>query len=132
MFFVSTAENFADPIGELVGTEQPLRLDYLAFGVDPLGLYGVKLRALGGQKARYYPNPLAAFLDVAVVGVDPTSHPMAFVPARALSQINSRAFLPLCRSFSQHHPRNCTVVALTGLPSKNLSQVSSSPGRYIP
>jgi len=39
MLFVSTAEDFANPLGELLSTEQPLELNYLAFAVNPLGLY---------------------------------------------------------------------------------------------
>jgi hypothetical protein len=31
MLFVSTAEDFANSLGELVSTEQPLGLSYLAF-----------------------------------------------------------------------------------------------------
>ena len=42
----------------------------------------------------------------------------------ALSQIRSKAFLPLCWSLWQHQERNCVVMELTGRPSTNLSQVS--------
>jgi hypothetical protein len=51
---VGATEDPADPVGELVSTEQPLGLRDLAFGVDPLGLYGVQPRTLDGQRARYY------------------------------------------------------------------------------
>src|SRR5918993_903288 len=81
MLFVSTAEDPANPICELVSAEQPLGLDHLAFGVDPLGLYRVEPRALDGQQARHYPNPTAASFDTAVVGDDPISHLTALVPA---------------------------------------------------
>jgi len=37
MLFVITAQDFANPLGELVSTEQPLGLNYLAFAVNPLG-----------------------------------------------------------------------------------------------
>src|SRR5215207_1790988 len=80
MFFVSTAEDFANPLGELVSTEYPLGLYYLAFGVDPLGLYRIEPRALGWQQARHYPNPNAAGFDTAVVCDDPISHPVTLVP----------------------------------------------------
>src|SRR5215210_2976124 len=80
MLVVRTTEDPADPIRELVSTKQPLGLRDLAFGVDPLGLYGVEPRALDGQRARYYPNTPAAGFDLAVVGVDPAPHPTAFVP----------------------------------------------------
>src|SRR5215210_3248669 len=81
MLFVSTAEDFANPLGELVGTEQPLGLYYLAFAVDPLGLYCIEPRALGGQQTRHYPDPMAAGFDTAVVGADPATDLMAFMPA---------------------------------------------------
>ena len=57
MLVVRTTEYPADPIRELVSAEQSLGLRHLAFAVDPLGLYRVQPRALGGQRARYYPNP---------------------------------------------------------------------------
>ena len=63
-----TSEGPADSVGELISFEQSLGLCNLAFAVDPLGLYGVEPRALGGQQARYYPNPMAAYFDLAVVG----------------------------------------------------------------
>src|SRR5919112_560304 len=81
MLVVRTSEDPADPVGELISAKQSLELRDLAFGVDPLGLDGVEPRALGGQRARYYPNPMAAGFNPAIVGGDPTSHLMAFVPA---------------------------------------------------
>src|SRR3954464_14247394 len=81
MLVVRTTEEPADPICELLSTEQSLGLRDLAFGVDPLGLYGVKPRALGGQEARHYTYPTSAFFDLAVVDADPLAHPKAFVPA---------------------------------------------------
>src|ERR671910_2231617 len=80
MLFVSTAEDFANPLGELVSTEQPFGLNYLAFAVDPLGLYCIEPRALGGQQTWHYPNPTATRFYLAVVGDDPISHLMALVP----------------------------------------------------
>src|SRR5829696_1405953 len=127
MLFVSTAEDFANPLGELISTEQPLSLNYLAFAVNPLGLYRVEPGALGGQQTRHYSDSMAAGFDTAVVGADPASDLMAFMPA-CVVQIRSRASLPLCLSLWQHQERNCVVMELTGRPSTNLSQVSlSSP-----
>jgi hypothetical protein len=34
MLFVSTVEDFANPLGELLTTEQPLGLNYLAFAMN--------------------------------------------------------------------------------------------------
>src|SRR5215203_5288561 len=50
----------------------------------------------------------------------------------ALSQIRSRASLPLASSRSQQYPRNCVVMELTGRPSTNLSHVCASSGTYSP
>ena len=94
MLVVRTTEDPADPIRQLVSAKQSLWLRDLAFGVDSLGLYSVEPRALGGQKARYYPNPMAAGLDSAVVGVDPTPHPTAFVPARIVPDQKQGLFVP--------------------------------------
>jgi hypothetical protein len=109
MFFVSTTEDFADPVCELVSTEQPLGLYYLAFGVDPLGLYGVEPGALGWQQARHYPNPAAAFFDTAVVGDDPISHQMALVPRSVVPDQKKSLLAP---------------------PSKLLAAPSEKPGGY--
>jgi hypothetical protein len=132
MRLVDTAEGPTDPVAELVSAEQSLRLDYLAFAVDPLGLYRIEPGTLGRQKAGNYPYSSFAttIFDLAVVGGNPAST-WRLLCQESLSQIKSRALLPLCWSFSQHYPRNCVVMALTGLPSTTLSQVSLSPGRYI-
>src|SRR5215212_10412711 len=95
MLFVGTAEDFANPLGELVSTEQPLGLDYLAFAVDPLGLYCIEPRALGGQQTRHYPNPMTAGFDLAVVGEDPISHPMALVPTSVVPDEKQSLLAPL-------------------------------------
>src|SRR5215217_6584122 len=61
VLFVSTTEGRANPVGKLVSPEQPLGLDYLAFAVDPLGLYGVEPRTLVGNRVGTIrsPRPLA-------------------------------------------------------------------------
>jgi hypothetical protein len=50
MLFVSAAKDPANPVGKLVSAQQPLGLNYLAFAVDPLGLYRVEPGALDGQQ----------------------------------------------------------------------------------
>ena len=95
MLFVITAEDTANPLGELVCTEQPLGLNYLAFGVDPLGLYRIEPRALGGQQRWHYPNPTAAGFDTAVVGADPISHLMALVPTSVVPDKKQSLLTPL-------------------------------------
>src|SRR5215208_3793104 len=81
MLVVRTIEDPADSVSELISAKQSLGLCNLAFGVDPLGLYSIEPRALGGQQARYYPYPMAAGFDFSVVRCDPLSQLSAFVPA---------------------------------------------------
>src|SRR5678815_4238413 len=95
MLFVSTAEGPANPLGKLVSTKQPLGLNYLPLAMDPLGLYCVEPRALGGQQRRHYPEPMAAGFDLAVVGGDPASHFMAFVPACVVPDEKQSLLAPL-------------------------------------
>jgi hypothetical protein len=81
MLFVITAEDLANPLGELVSTEQPLGLNYLAFAMNPLRFYRVEPRALGGQKAGHYAHSApTALLDLAVVGSDPSLDELGVVP----------------------------------------------------
>src|SRR5215208_2378420 len=82
MLVMRTIENLTDPICEFISTEQPLGLNYLAFAMNPLRLDCIEPRALGRQKARHYPHPgfATSVFDPAVVGGDPASHLMAFVP----------------------------------------------------
>src|SRR5918995_2008652 len=80
MLVVRTTEDPADSVGELISAKQSLGLCNFAFAVDPLGLYSIEPWALGGQQARYYPNPMAACFELAVVGGDPVTHLSALVP----------------------------------------------------
>jgi hypothetical protein len=59
MRLVDTAEGPTDPLGELVSAEQSLRLDYLAFAADPLGL----LAHLVGGSGRPEASPTAILQD---------------------------------------------------------------------
>src|SRR5215204_5836466 len=81
MRLMDTAEGATDPVGKLISADQPLGLNYLAFAMNPLGLYRIEPRTFGGQQTRHYPDPAATIFDVAVVGGDPASHPMALMPA---------------------------------------------------
>ncbi len=112
MLIVRTTEDPTDPICELISTEQPLGLNYLAFAMDPLPLYSIEPRALGRQKARHYPHPgfATTVFDPAVVGGDPAPLTSWLLCQLALSQITSKAFLPLSWSLWQHHSRNCVVL----------------------
>jgi hypothetical protein len=95
VLFVSTVEDPANPLGELVSTEQPLRLNYLAFAMNPLRLYRVEPGALGGQQTRHYPDPMAAGFDTAVVGGDLASDLMAFMPACVVPDKKQGLLTPL-------------------------------------
>src|SRR5215216_1298782 len=97
MLFVSTVEDPANPLGELVSTEQPLSLNYLAFAVNPLGLYRIEPRALGRQQTWHYPDPMAAGFDTAVVGADPASDLMAFMPACVVPDKKQGLLAPLSK-----------------------------------
>ena len=101
MLVVRRTEYPADSICELVSTKQSLGLNYLAFGVDPLGLYSIEPWALGGQQARYYPRtpwPLALSWRLWAAIQLRTSWLLCQL---ALSQIKSRASLPAAASLSQ-------------------------------
>ena len=108
MLFVSTAEDFANPLGELVSTEQPLGLDHLAFAVDPLGLYCIEPRALGGQQTWHYPDPMASALDFPVMSGDPASDLMALMPACVVPDKKQSLLAPLPRGL----PMPCSGCAM--------------------
>src|SRR3712207_240789 len=95
MLFVSTAKDLANSVVKLVSTEQPLRLNYLPLAMDPLRLDRIEPRALGGQQTPHYPDPTAAGFDLAVVGDDPLSHLMAFVPACVVPDEKQSLLTPL-------------------------------------
>src|ERR687898_3566323 len=131
MLFVITAEDFANPLGQLVSTEQPLGLNYLALAVNPRGSIALSHGLLVGNRHGTIrtPWPLALTQRLWALIQPLTSWLLCQL---ALSQIRSRASLPLCLSLWQHQERNCVVMELTGRPSTNLSQVSLSSGRYSP
>src|SRR5512132_210147 len=129
MLFVSTVEDRANPVSELVSTEQPLGLDYLAFAMRiHCGSMGLSHGLLVGNRDGTIrtPRPLALTRRLWAPIQPLTSRLLC---QEALSQIRSRTSLPLRWSPWQHHPRKRVVMALTGRPSTNLSQVSSSSGR---
>src|SRR5215218_7838601 len=137
MLVMRTSEDPADSVGELISAEQSLGLCDFAFAMNPLGLYRIEPRALGRQQARHYPHPTFAttVFELAVVGGDPASHLSAFVPGGIVPDHKQGLLAPLPKpvvSLWQHQQRNCVLMALTGLPSTNLSQVSASLGRYSP
>src|SRR5215213_7904874 len=80
MLVMSTTEYSAHPVGKLVCSEQPLRLDDLALGVNPLWLDGVEPRTLLRKQATDDPHALAALFDAAVVRTEPPSHLLGDMP----------------------------------------------------
>src|SRR5215203_866050 len=134
MRLMDTAEGPTDPVGKLISADQPLGLNYLAFAMRiHLGSIGLSHGLLVGNRHGTIRTPASLPLSLTWrlwAAIQPLTRWL--LCQLALSQIRSRAFLPLRWSFSQHHPRNCVVIALTGRPSTNLSQVSPIPGRYIP
>jgi hypothetical protein len=95
MLFVSAAEDPANPVGKLVSAQQPLGLNYLAFAVDPLGLYCVEPGALDGQQTWNYPDPTVAGFDPAVMDDDPLSYLMALVPTSVVPDKKQSLLTPL-------------------------------------
>src|SRR5215213_8023013 len=77
---MSTAEDLAYPIGELISAQQTLGLYHFSLAVDPFWLYGVQPRALLWQKATDDPDPTPALFDPAVVLAEPAPHLAAYVP----------------------------------------------------
>src|SRR5215203_2512027 len=73
MLVMRTTENPAYPLGKLVCSEQPLGLYDPALCLYPLGLYGVKPRALLGKHATHDPHSgfAGALLDLSVVLAQP-------------------------------------------------------------
>src|SRR5215210_2170028 len=127
MLVMRTTENLTDPVGELVSTEQPVGFCNLALAVNPLGLYGVKPRTLLGHKTKLtILTPAFSPLFLTQRLCLPSQRLTSLETCQlALSQIRSRTFLPAASSFSKLHSRNRVVMELTGLPSTNLSHVSS-------
>ena len=132
MRLVGTSESSADPIGELVSTEQSLGLEHLAFTVNPLGLDGVEPRALGGQEARYDSYPTASVLGFPVMGGDPASDLSALMPACVVPDKKQSLLAPRLEPLAAVPEELRGVMELTGRPSTNLSHVFSSSGTYSP
>ncbi len=104
---MSTAEDPANPVGELVSTEQLLGLNYLTFAMNPLRLDGIEPWALGGQQTRHYPDPMAAGFDLAVVGGDPASHLMAFMPGGVVPDKKQSLLAPLLEPVATPPKKPC-------------------------
>src|SRR5215208_2928849 len=131
MLVMRTTEDPADPLSKLVSAKQSLGLCDLALPWIHLGSIALSHGLLVGNRHATIrsPWPLALTSRLWAVIQPLTSWLLC---QEALSQIRSRASLPLWWSLWQHHPRNRVVMALTGRPSTNLSQVSLSSGRCSP
>jgi hypothetical protein len=89
MLVMRKIEDPANPLGELVSSQRiALRLHYFALGVYPLGFYGVKPRALLGQKATYDPHSFSTLLDFSIVRCEPAPELFGDVPARVVPDEN--------------------------------------------
>jgi hypothetical protein len=88
MLVMRTTKHPAHPICKLVCSKQPLWLDDLALGVDPLGLYGVKPRTLLGQKAAHDPHSISALFDLTVMFPEPSPHLLGDVPGSVVPDEN--------------------------------------------
>ena len=94
MLVVRAAESRADPICQLVGTEQTIRLDHLAFAMNPLGLHRIEPRTLLGQKTGDDPHSsfAAVLFDFPVTLANPAPDLSRLMCQLALSQINTNTF----------------------------------------
>ena len=88
MLVMWTAEYPADPVSEFVGAQRTLRLYHLTFAMDPLGLYGIKPRALLGQKAAYDPHSISTLFDLEVMFSEPPPELFRDVPAGVVPDEN--------------------------------------------
>src|SRR5919112_106086 len=88
MLVVRTSECRANPICQLVGTQQTVRLDHLPLAVNPFGLYRIEPWASLGQQTGDYPHSPPTLLDSPVVRSDPTPDLAAYVPACVLPDEN--------------------------------------------
>src|SRR5215207_452704 len=95
MLVVRTLECRADPLGQLVGTEQTRWLDHLAFAVNPFGLDRVEPRALLGQQTSDDPHSTTTLFDFSVVRTDPTPDLTAYVPAGVVPDQHPHSFAEL-------------------------------------
>jgi len=66
-------EMCADSVGQLLGAKQSVRLDHLALGVNPAGLYRAEPEALDRQVTGDDPRPLAFPLDPTVTLAKPSA-----------------------------------------------------------
>src|SRR3712207_8360159 len=95
MFVVRAVESRADSLGELVGTQQCVGLNHLAFAMDPLGLHRIEPRTLLGQQASGDPHSgfTAAVFDLPVALPDPAPDLRS---EEHTSELQSRQYL-VCR-----------------------------------
>ncbi len=90
MRLMDTAENLADPVGEFVGSQQSVGLNYFPLAVYPLRLHSIEPRTLLGQEATRDPHPLATLLDSAVVLAEPASGLSGDVPGSVVRMVSRR------------------------------------------
>src|SRR3712207_4872862 len=131
MLVVRTLECRADPLGQLVGTEQTRGLDHLAFAVNPFGLDCVEPRALFGHQTGDDPHSTTTLFDSSVVRTDPAPDLTAYVPAGIVPDQHPNPLLPMATNLWQHHSKKRVVIPLTtGRPSTKRGHVLPSSGVY--
>src|SRR5438270_845659 len=128
MLVMRTAEDLANPLGELISAEQTKGLYHFALAMNPFGLYRVKPWAPLGQKAAYNPNSFAAVFDLAIMFSEPASDLLGDVAACVVpdqkQDLLATSFerLALC----QRTPRRRTRVARMVSPETCFSTRPSS------
>src|SRR5215216_3155973 len=90
MRIMGAAEDPANPIRKLVGTDQLLGLDHFSFAMDPFGLYCVQPWTLLRQQTGNDAHALPAVFDLSVVRSDPAAHLFTRVPTGVIPDHKQR------------------------------------------
>src|SRR5215216_1816221 len=90
MRIMGAAEDPANPIRKLVGTDQLLGLDHFSFAMDPFGLYCVQPWTLLRQQTGNDAHALPAAFDLSVVRSDPAAHLFTRVPTGVIPDHKQR------------------------------------------
>src|SRR5215211_3906031 len=125
-----TIEDPANPIGEFEAPSSPSGSTTLRLPCTHLGSMALSHGLCFGSRQLTILTPASLPLSLTSRLCFPSQRLTSLETCQeALSQKRTMAFLPAASSFSAHHERKRVVMELTGLPSTNLSHVSSSSGR---
>src|SRR5512142_2337766 len=77
MSFIRASKVRTNALGQLLGSQQAISFDHLAFGMNPFGFDRIEPGAFGGQKAGQNAHALALLLDEEVMLSNPGPHQLA-------------------------------------------------------